>query len=192
MQKRILTILICCVAILSAILVLLNRYYIKEYILQKLDERLDYERSVEVGDDFNKICWVDLKFQINHHKYGNNFEYVDVNNREIYILLKNISSYKLLNGKLYVKSTDGYAVIDEKNLCKIFTNYKPENGVNNCIIDVNNNKVYEHKRLQLNNVFYLSDYNEFTENEKSLFGKMLKQNWGVYMLLKKVELIYIP
>lgn len=175
MKKRILIVLSCVVVILSVVLVLLNKHYIGEYFWQKIDERLDYERSIEMGDEFNKICWKDLNFQINHHKDGNNFEYVDVDNREVYILLKNISSYKISDNKLYVKSSDGYAIIDENNFCKIFVDGRETEGIiNNYTVDSTGNRIYEYKKLQKNNVVYLSEYEGFDLSEKEFFKKMLK------------------
>ncbi len=85
----------------------LNRHILLERFWDKIESQLDYERSLEVGDDFNKISCGDLSFQINHHKSGNNLEYVSVVNKETYILLKTISSYKIVDGKLYVKSKEG-------------------------------------------------------------------------------------
>lgn len=174
MKKRIL-IIICLFAVLSCTLVLSNRKCIEEFFWQIIDERLDYERSLEVGDDFNKISWVNLYFQINHHKDGNNFEYVNADSREKYILLKNISSYKILDSKLYINSHDGCAVIDDNSRCRIFLNDNNLSGdLSDYTNDLNGNKVYKNKILRMDNIVYLSKFEEFDDAEKEVFKKFLK------------------
>ena len=54
--------------ILAGLLVCLNRDILLERFWSKIESQLDYERSLKVGDDFNKISWGDLSFQI--HKVG--------------------------------------------------------------------------------------------------------------------------
>ena len=49
-----------CVSIITSIL-FTNRYKINNQILIWIDKRLDYERSLNVGDEFNKVVWGDLK-----------------------------------------------------------------------------------------------------------------------------------
>ena len=101
-KKNKIFLLIVSGVILAGLLVYLNRGILLDHFWSKVESQLDYERSLEEGDDFNKISWGDLSFQINHHKSGNNLEYVSVADKESYILLKNISSYKIVEEKLYV------------------------------------------------------------------------------------------
>lgn len=155
--------------ILAGLLVCLNRDILLDRFWSKIESRLDYERSLEVGDDFNKINWGDLSFQINHHKSGNNLEYVSVVDKESYILLKNISSYKIVEEKLYVKSKDGYAVVDESNFCKIFVNQSIFQTTGEYTQDK-----YGNQKVDKENVEYLSNYDDFTTQERNIFKKMLK------------------
>lgn len=140
----------------------------------KIENRLDYERSREAGDDFNKISWGDLSFQINHHKSGNNLEYVSVDNKEIYILLQNISSYKITEEKLYVKSKNGCAIVDENNICKIFTDQSNFQITGEYTQDKSGNKIYINQKIDNGSVVYLSSYNDFSAKERDIFKKMLK------------------
>lgn len=172
MKKRIL-IIACLFAMLICALILSNRQYIEELFWQKIDERLEYERSLEIGDDFNKVCWGNLDFQINHHKEGNNFEYVNTDNREKYILLENISSYKILDSKLYIKSHNGCAVIDANSVCKIFLNNNNlSDDFSDYTNDSNGNKVYKNKILRMENIAYLSEFAEFDDAERKVLKNL--------------------
>ena len=72
MKKNKILLLIILGVILAGLLVYLNKGILLDHFWSKVESQLDYERSLEVGDDFNKISWGDLSFQINHHKSGNN------------------------------------------------------------------------------------------------------------------------
>lgn len=82
-------------------------------------------------------------------------------NNERYRLLHKISDFKVKNDKLYVLSEEGYAVIDEKNICKIFINNIKESHYVETDISVKDN------HLQ-----YLSTFNEFSKEEKKTFKKL--------------------
>lgn len=174
MKKNKIFLLIVFGMILVGLLVCLNRHILLDRFWSKIESQLDYERSLEVGDDFNKISWGDLSFQINHHKSGNNLEYVRVVDKESYILLKNISSYKIVEGKLYVKSKDGYAVVDENNICKIFVDQSIIQTAGEYTQDKYGNKVYSNQKVDKENIKYLSSYDDFSTQERDIFKKMLK------------------
>ncbi len=163
-MKKIRICIIC--AVLAGALICFNYDHILNYFWQKIDERIDYERSLEVGDDFNKVSWGNLNFQINHHKTGNNLEYVNAAEKEVYILLENIASYKISDDKLYVKSSDGYAVIDENDFCKIFADGLKNEQSDNYTQDQNGNKVYDLQVFKNDSIKYLSKYDEFETGEK--------------------------
>ena len=159
---------------LAGLFVCLNRHILPEHFWGKIESQLDYERSLEVGDDFNKISWGDLSFQINHHKSGNNLEYVSVVDKESYILLKNIASYKIVEEKLYVKSKDGYAIVDENNICKIFVDQSILKTTGEYTQDEYGNKIYSNQKFDKENIKYLSSYDDFSTQERDVFKKMLK------------------
>ena len=160
--------------IVVGLFIFFNRHILINHFWGKIESQLDYERSLEVGDDFNKISWGDLSFQINHHKSGNNLEYVSVANKEIYILLQNISSYKITEGKLYVKSKNGYAIVDESNICKIFMDQSNFQTAGEYTQDESGNKIYSNQKIDKENVKYLLNYEDFSAKERKIFKKMLK------------------
>ncbi len=159
---------------LAGLFVCLNRHTFLDCFWGKIESQLDYERSLEAGDDFNKISWGDLSFQINHHKSGNNLEYVSVVDKESYILLKNISSYKIMEEKLYVKSKDGYAIVDKNNICKIFVDQSIIQTAGEYTQDKYGNKIYRNQKVDKENIQYLSSYDDFSTQERDIFKKMLK------------------
>lgn len=95
------------------------KHKIGNQILIWIDNRLDYERTLDVGDEFNKVVWGDLTIQINHYKSGNKLDYVK--NNEKVSLLEGIKNYKISENKLYVIANDGCAVVDASNMVKIHT-----------------------------------------------------------------------
>jgi len=115
-----------------------------------IDNRLDYERTMDVGDKFNKVVWGDFTIQINHYKSGNKLEYVK--NEEKTSLLETVKNYKILENKLYVVAGDGYAVVDENNIVKIYLT-----SGNEFILD---------------NVIYLTSLDDFEENEQRILKKL--------------------
>ena len=171
-NKILLSVILC--ASLTVMTVYMNREALLNHFWSKIDSQLDYERSLEAGDDFNKISWGDLSFQINHHKSGNNLEYVSVADKESYILLKSISSYKIAEGKLYVKSKDGYAIVDENNKCKIFADQSILQTMGDYTQDKYGNKLYSNQKVDKENIEYLLSYDDFSMQEKDIFEKMLK------------------
>lgn len=174
MKKNIIFRLILFFIILAGLLIYLNRGILLNHFWSKIENQLDYERSLESGNDFNKISWGDLSFQINHHKSGNNLEYVSVSNKEIYILLKNISSYKIAEGNLYVKSKNGYAIVDKNNICKIFVNQSVLRTTGDYTQDEYGNKIYSNQKVDKENIKYLFSYDDFSTQERNIFKKMLK------------------
>lgn len=174
MKKNIIIRLILFFIILAGLLIYLNRGILLNHFWSKIENQLDYERSLESGNDFNKISWGDLSFQINHHKSGNNLEYVSASNKEIYILLKNISSYKIAEGNLYVKSKNGYAIVDKNNICKIFVNQSVLRTTGDYTQDEYGNKIYSNQKVDKENIKYLFSYDDFSTQERNIFKKMLK------------------
>lgn len=173
-KKNKIFLLIVSGVILAGLLVYLNRGILLDHFWSKVESQLDYERFLEEGDDFNKISWGDLSFQINHHKSGNNLEYVSVADKESYILLKNISSYKIVEEKLYVRSKDGYAIVDENNICKIFVDQSILKTTGEYTQDEYGNKIYSNQKVDKENIKYLSSYDDFSTQERDIFKKMLK------------------
>ena len=172
-MKNKVIIIITFIVITAGVLIYCNKSRLSEYLFHKIDIQLDYERSQEVGEDFNKINWGDLTFQINHHKDGNNLEYVKTDTKEIIVLLKTISSYKIEDGNLYIKSDGGYAVVNGNNVCRIYINSTNNEKTESYVEDKYGNKLYFGIRINDTNIQYLSSYEDFTESEKIIFKKMI-------------------
>lgn len=115
-----------------------------------IDKRLDYERSLNVGDEFNKVVWGDLTFQINHYKTGNNLDYVK--NGKKTPLLNSIINYRILDGKLYVIALEGCAVVDSNNTAKVY--------------------VISRDNVPLSNVNYMVSFEAFEKEEQKVFKKL--------------------
>lgn len=146
-KKKIITWILVLVCIGSAISILFaERHKIEKQLFKWLDNRLDYERSLDVGDEFNKVSWGDLTFQINHYKTGNKLEYVK--DSEHITLLESVEYYKILNDKLYVMALDGYAVVDNNNVAKIY-----------CMKE----------RKNLNSVNYIARFEDFEKDDQEVF-----------------------
>lgn len=145
---------------------------IAEHFWRVIDKQLDRERSAEVGEDFNKISWGDLTFQINHHKTGDNLELCNPEAKEAYVLLDHVSSYKIAGEALYVRSKSGYAIIDEKNLCRIYMKTANSNLEESVMYDQFGIKIYSIQRVDQTNVEYLPAYDNFSLSERNVFDKM--------------------
>jgi len=147
-NKSLILILLCAMIIMS--ITFIYRDTIGNQISIWIDNRLDYERTMDVGDKFNKVVWGDFTIQINHYKSGNKLEYVK--NEEKTSLLETVKNYKILENKLYVVAGDGYAVVDENNIVKIYLT-----SGNEFILD---------------NVIYLTSLDDFEENEQRILKKL--------------------
>lgn len=147
-NKSLILILLCTMIIMS--ITFIYRDKIDNQISIWIDSRLDYERTLDVGDEFNKVVWGDFTIQINHYKSGNKLEYVK--NEEKTSLLETVKAYKISENKLYVVADDGYAVVDEHNMVKIYLTSGNE--------------------FVLDNVIYLTSFDDFEENEQRILKKL--------------------
>ncbi len=69
-------------------------------------------------------------------------------------ILENIRDYQNNDGKLYIVSDDGFAILDENNNCRIYINTDYKNFIQN------------------DKVKYLSSFNDFSEDEQKIFNNM--------------------
>lgn len=159
-KKYKILIMVILVGAISFSILLVNRDRVYSNIMIMIDKRLDYERSLEVGDEFNKLVWGDFMFQINHYQSGVDLDYVK--NEEKATLLGAVKDYRILVGKLYVTASKGYAVIDENNICRVF-------------ITVDDSEFAEDDRyIEDEHIQYLTEYNEFSDEERKMLEKMSK------------------
>lgn len=148
-RRKSLVLILFCVGIMISTL-FICRYKINNRLLIWIDNRLDYERALDVGDEFNKVAWGDLTFQINYYKSGNKLDYVR-KNAKIH-LLDSVLNYKISEGILYIVSNDGYAIVNQNNIAKIY-------------VTSNNKYVF-------NNVIYLDSFDDFEYNEQAVLNKL--------------------
>ena len=79
-----------------------------------------------------------------------------------------------MEGKLYVRSKDGYAVIDENNVCRIFVDQSVLQTTEEYTQDKYGNKIYSNQKVDKENIKYLLNYDDFSTKERDIFKKMLK------------------
>ena len=129
---------------------IIYRDKIGNQILIWLDDRLDHERAIDVGYDFNKVVWGDFSIQINHYKSGNKLEYIKSD--EKVLLLDNVRNYKILENHLYVIAENGVAVVGKNNVVKIY--------------------LTSGNKFILDNVLYLTSFDDFEDNEQKILKKL--------------------
>lgn len=155
-----------------------NREFLVTRLFMAIDERLDYERSLDYGYDFTKISFgPNLQFEITHCKDGNNLEYVyrEFHKKERHILLKSEFLYNICDNKMYVATKSGCAVIEDSGICRIYLNKGYENEFSyDCTEDKYGYIIYGFQKFEHENVIYLSDFEDFSEDEKKVLNKMLK------------------
>ena len=138
------------VFLLGSSVLFFYRHKIENTISIWIDNKLDYERSLEVGDELNKLVWGDLSFQINHYKIGNKLDYVKDNKRTT--ILNSVINYKIYDDKLYVIADNGCAIIDGNNKLKIYST--------------------KEIKLFIDNATYLTSYNDFDIYEYNILKKL--------------------
>ena len=143
-----------------------------------LTEQFDREEEARQKSKYGSIgkdtiiALGDGKFQIG--KFADDKVFVMYNeNQTIESLLCKISKYKENNGKLYVISDEGYGIADGKtNTCKLFISVPSEQFTNGYTID---SEGIQHPISRFSNdehIEYLKSYEEFSNEEKSVFKKM--------------------
>lgn len=111
---------------------------------------MDFERSIEVGDEFNKILWGDFTIQVNHYKSGNKLEYVKNNEKKV--LLDTVKNFKISGNKFYVVADSGYAIADWNNVVRIYT--------------------FSDEKVILDKVIYLTSYDAFDAAEQKILKEL--------------------
>ena len=87
-------------------------------------------------------------------------------------VLSNIKKHKVIWGKLYVVAEDGYAVIDKKDLCRIFLTIPEEEFVESTGTDINGNPIYISKRVDNHLIEYLEDFSDYSDEEQKILKQM--------------------
>lgn len=128
------------------------------YNFPSIRESMIFVKYGSIGRDTVLVVG-DGKFQVARLE---NFKviiaYDDKNNDNV--LLSRIIGYKKSRGKLYVSSKEGYAVIDAIN------------STSKVLITVKERDFYETPKL--NNITYLSSFNQFSEQERRILDHLSK------------------
>ena len=96
-------------------------------------------------------------------------------NSPLDVLLSNITEYKKNKDILYVIGIEGFGIVDGKtNMCRLLITIPDEEYIDGYAIDVNGEKHYKSRYIDDPYVTYLSSYEEFTENERKIFDKMMQ------------------
>ena len=146
-------------------------------VIRQLDkEEAEREAKIERGEPFagrdTVVIW-DNMYEIS--KYSNE-KNLDIQTKELAAhIIGKIQKYKTKKGKHYILSEEGYVVIDENSLCRVFVSIPDEEFISGYSIDKDGTKYYHSKKLKKNKyVSYLSDYDEFSAEEKKIFEQMKK------------------
>lgn len=170
MKKRILCIalfvMICVSAVISSLTIKplsgMAAESLRDFVCRQLDkEEEERQRKIangEIVSGKDTVCIWGNMFEIGHYPSGNHLEiYTDGLRKPV---LRKVTKHKAVKKKLYILSEEGYAVIDEDNLCRALVT-APEDE-SNC-----------EKRSDENEyIRYLSDFDEFSEDEQAVFNKL--------------------
>ena len=115
------------------------------------------------------LIWENM-YEIGHYADGNRLEMFKGGLTDT--ILEKISKYKVVEGKLFIISEEGFAIVDKNNLCRVFVTVPTEEFVNGYSVDEQGNKCYYTRFLEDEHVKYLSELNEFSEEEQEVFSKL--------------------
>lgn len=88
-------------------------------------------------------------------------------------LIRNITQYKKKKNKCYIKSDEGYAIVDSSlGKCSILITIPlNEYVIYSGLVDDNGNKIYNSRMVKDDDVIFLESFDDFTtEEQKCLIG----------------------
>ncbi len=84
-------------------------------------------------------------------------------------IIDRIKDFEKRGKKLYIYSYDGYAVIDNENICRVYITVSEEDFVRGYSVDENGNKTkFYPGKVQHEKIKYISSFNEFSEKEQKV------------------------
>ena len=125
-------------------------------------------RKIERGKD-TVLIWNDT-YDIGRFIDGNHL-FIWEEKTSYYRVLSNVKKHRVKGGKLYIVAEDGYAVIDKKDLCRIFLTIPEEEFVKKIGYDETGNPIYISKRVDNHLIEYLDNFTDYSDREQ----KILKQ-----------------
>ena len=167
MRKKYILCIICFILVLGGVLKIgiskdpLRTYTESQYgrvehgaIVITKDGKYRIEKNVENQLCFNMYYDVSLEYEI----------------------LKNVSAHRKKGNYYYIKSDEGYAVVDIANeISRVFiTVTKNEFVKYSGSVDEKGEKIYRSRFIEDQHIVYLSSYDDFSTQERDIFKKMLK------------------
>lgn len=145
----------------------------KKYIEKRIEEKR--EKAFLPGVDC-KALWegtYEICRQPGKHSLGLYIE--SDGTREL--LLSDIKTYAKFNDKLFAIGSDGYAVIDRKNMCRIFINMPKNEYKRGIVLNENGEKTWCPGFIKNSLVTYVNDFSSFENSEKQSLNEMADENY---------------
>lgn len=144
----------------------------EQFEKEEQERRQRIENGEIVAGKDTVLIWED-KYEIGHFYDGNHLEIY--RNSLFDTVLKNVTAYKVKKEKLYIVSEEGYAVINKDNICTVYVTVPPNEFVNGYSLDKDGNRSYISRYIEDENIQYLSDFDEFSEEEQEMLNKLKKR-----------------
>lgn len=87
-------------------------------------------------------------------------------------LLQRVQSYKLLKGALYVKSEEGYGIVDKDYSIRLFITIPAEEFVSGYSEDKEGNRTYHSRFVENDHILYLNSFSDFSKKEQEILTQL--------------------
>ena len=184
MKKYFIVILIIAVISSFVILILNIKPLIKwssdtfwNYIYEELDkEEKERQKRIKNGEIVagkdTILIWENM-YEIGHFPYDNE---LTVKTKDVSgDLLYDVKKHKVKEKKLYVVYESGYAVIDKNNLCRVFLTVPEGELLDIYSKDGKKKFTFQIEKVDEEHIIYLSDFNQFTEEERKILNNLSKK-----------------
>lgn len=191
MKKRIITLIITCIFVISivasAVYLTKNaeemsyktaKDFFKTFIVPSLDKEMERRKEIKsLGEPVTGRktveIWEDM-YEISRQTVEDGkILYLDISTQDIQeLVLDNIIDYKIKNDTLYVYSKEGYAVIRQSNVCRVYITIPPEEYEKGYYVDEKGTSHYYSKVEDCDFVRYLSSFDEFLKHEQKILKEL--------------------
>lgn len=90
-------------------------------------------------------------------------------------ILKNVRNYGYTEDKIYIISDDGYAVINEENICKMYILLPQKQFKRGYEKDENGNRISSSKYVRHKKIIYLNSFEEFSKDEQIILKNLSEE-----------------
>lgn len=145
--------------------------FIAEQLEKEEQERLAaIERGeIIIGKD-TMLVWND-KYVL-YHQAGNDTLCIHHSDGINESIIGKVRDYKKKSGSLYIVSDEGYVVIDDNNLCRVYITVPKEEFVRGYAEDESGTRTYFSKFIEDENIQYLDSFESFSEDEQKMLTKL--------------------